>query len=1013
MTMIIDTSNQPLVDEQQLEYRLSKELKFSIFNAISDAIFVKNRQHRFILVNDAYCQFRKCNREQLIGKSDYDFLSTAVADTLWEEDELVLSQGINSEYEEKLIDDYGITRWIVIKKCLFEDQTHNKFLVTTIQDITKYKQIADDLYASRQLLQAVMDNIPQGIFWKSRDFAYSGCNQTFAEVVGVSSPVQIVHKSDYELPWITKPSDSYQQRVRLACTKDLQELMYTDTSKHEIIECPQRRNDQPMWLETNKIPLKDPEGNVIGILGTVQDITVRKQTEASLAEKVSLAALRVEINYAITQSYNLQTTLKCCTDAMVKYLNAAFARIWTLNEAENILELQASSGIYTHIDGNHSRVPVGKFKIGLIAQERRPHLTNEVLTDPRVGDKAWAKQEGLVAFAGYPLILDGNLIGVMAMFSRQALPESVLEALNLAANEVALGVKRIQTKQALKESESKYRHLVETSQDIIWSLDGQGYWTFVNPAAKKVYGYEPNEMIGRHYSEFIPPEPIDQDLEMFPRLLAGESLSHHETVVLAKDGSRLNLLCNAIALKDEDGKITGITGTAANITQIKQAEIALRRTNAILQAQKEASIDAILVIDENRNIASYNQCFCQLWQIPRELIETGGDRQLLGWVVDQLENPEEFLTKVEYLYEHPEARSHDEVKLKSGKTFERYSAPVSSSTGEYFGRIWYFRDITTRKQAEIALRDSETQLRQQTQKLQQTLKELRHTQTQLIQSEKMSSLGQLVAGVAHEINNPANFIYGNLNHINDYTQELLLLLQLYQKNYLQPAQEIQDFTDLIELDFLKSDLPRLLKSVKYGAERIRDIVLSLRTFSRLDEAEMKVVDIHDGIDSTLMILQSRLKGNNQRPEIVVNKEYGDFSLVECYAGQLNQVFMNILANAIDALEESLLKTSAQLTAVNERLTQPQIHICTQLINSNQVKISIIDNGLGIPEILKQHIFDPFFTTKPIGKGIGMGLAISYQIITVKHGGSLECLSSPQGGSEFIITIPLQQNVNTV
>lgn len=1001
------TLNQNQYNHNEEQYYISRESKISMFNAISDPIFVKNRQHKLILVNDAYCQLMGYSSEQLIGKSYNDFMPSKVADILWEQDELVFNQDINLEHEEKLIDTYGITHWIVIKKRLFVDQANNKFLVCTINDITKYKQIVDELHSSKQLLQTVIDAIPQGIFWKNRDSGYSGCNQKFAEVVGINSPDEIINKSDYELPWINETCDWYQQSIRGACGKNLQQLMYSNTSESDNFEYKNPVDNRLLCLETNKVPLQDSQGNVVGILGTFQDITTRKQVEAALAEKASLAAFRVEINHAITQSQSLQTTLKYCTDAMVKHLNAAFARIWTLNEVENVLELQASSGIYTHIDGAHSRVPVGMFKIGLIAQECQPHLTNEVLIDPRVGDKAWAKQQGMVAFAGYPLILDGNLIGVMAMFSRQALPESVLEALNLAANEVALGIKRIQTKQALEASESKYRNLVETSQDVIWSLDTQGYWTFVNAAGKNIYGYEADEMIGRHYTEFAAPEQVDQDLEIFPRLLAQESLSHFETVVLAKDGTRRHLLCNAIALKDEDGKIIGITGTATNITQIKQAQANLRRTNALLQAQQEAAIDSILVIDENREIAAYNQCFCQLWQIPKELMQRGSDRQLLGWVLNQLQNPEEFLAKVEYLYEHPQERSHDEIKLKSGRIFERYSAPVCSPGGEYYGRIWSFRDITERKQAELALRDSETQLRRQAQELQQALKKLQHTQTQLIQSEKMSSLGQLVAGVAHELNNPVNFIYGNLSCITDYTQELILLLQLYQKNYPFPVQEIQDFTDFIELDFLCSDLPRLLKSVKHGAERIRDIVLSLRNFSRLDEAEIKAVNIHDGINSTLMILQSRLQGNNQHPEIEVIKEYGEIPGVECYPGQLNQVFMNIITNAIDALEESIIKKNLE----NKILTPPQIHIRTQLIDSNQVQISITDNGLGIPDALKQQIFDPFFTTKPVGKGTGLGLAISYQIITATHGGSLQCYSSPGEKTEFVISIPLSQYIS--
>ncbi len=288
-------------------------------------------------------------------------------------------------------------------------------------------------------------------------------------------------------------------------------------------------------------------------------------------------------------------------------------------------------------------------------------------------------------------------------------------------------------------------------------------------------------------------------------------------------------------------------------------------------------------------------------------------------------------------------------------------------------------------------------LRQKNITLKQTLQELRHTQSQLIQNEKMSSLGQLVAGIAHEINNPVNFIYGNLKYTDDYTKQLLWLLQLYQKHYPYPETEIQKAKEEADIEYLTEDLPKMLTSMKIGASRIREIVLSLRIFSRLDEAEFKMADIHEGIDSTLLILQHRLKSEKTRPTITVIKEYSDIPKIQCFAGQLNQVLMNILANAIDALEEAFQKGLCP---------EPIIRISSAQVNENVV-VQIADNGTGIPEAIQSRLFDPFFTTKPIGKGTGMGLSISYQIITEKHGGSLQCISLPGQGAEFVITIPIR------
>ncbi|NDJ20201.1 GAF domain-containing protein [Nostoc sp. B(2019)] len=306
----------------------------------------------------------------------------------------------------------------------------------------------------------------------------------------------------------------------------------------------------------------------------------------------------------------------------------------------------------------------------------------------------------------------------------------------------------------------------------------------------------------------------------------------------------------------------------------------------------------------------------------------------------------------------------------------------------------------------VALQQTQllNQTKEQSEKLGLALHDLQQTQTQLIQSEKMSSLGQLVAGVAHEINNPVNFIYGNINHVSEYAEDLLGILELYQQHCPNPSPEIRDRAFEIDLEFATEDLPKTLSSMKIGVERIRQIVLGLRNFSRLDQAEMKPVDIHEGIDSTLLILQHRLRAKPESPAIELVKEYGDLPLVECYAGPLNQVFMNVLSNAIDALEDGKESKSEPHSS--------QIIIRTAIGkmegNVKSVIIRIADNGLGIPETVRTRICDPFFTTKPVGKGTGLGLSISYQIIVEKHGGVFKCDSQPGLGTEFWIEIPIRQ-----
>ncbi len=335
------------------------------------------------------------------------------------------------------------------------------------------------------------------------------------------------------------------------------------------------------------------------------------------------------------------------------------------------------------------------------------------------------------------------------------------------------------------------------------------------------------------------------------------------------------------------------------------------------------------------------------------------------------------------------------------------ATPLKGSDHHIAGAVVVLRNITARKRYEVDLQNSRNCFKDQADQLAATLMELQTTQSRLVQTEKMSSLGQLVAGVAHEINNPVNFIHGNLVHVDAYVQDLLGLLDAYQQHLTHTPPALEEYLDAVDLPFMREDLPKLVASMRIGTERIREIVLSLRNFSRLDEAVMKTVDLHEGLDSTLTILGNRFRGGDQEATVQVVKQYGDLPPVECYPGQLNQVFMNLLTNALDALSEQR-RLQIRNPSVASLLTTPTITLRTEVVSQDWIRIEISNNGPAIPEAVQRQMFDPFFTTKPVGKGKGMGLSVSYQIVVEQHGGSLKCISYPDEAVAFRIDIPIQQ-----
>lgn len=545
---------------------------------------------------------------------------------------------------------------------------------------------------------------------------------------------------------------------------------------------------------------------------------------------------------------------------------------------------------------------------------------------------------------------------------------------------------------------------LDNAADTVFFTTSDGQICYANKTAYDLFGYSESQLLNLTVSDIDSQLSASDWPEHWKRLKQQSNLTF-ETSYKTQSGASFPVEVKVNYLEYDGCEYC--CAIARDISDRQAAESALLEAKEQLQAVLDAVPGLVSWVSSDLRYLGVNRHLATAYQIPAELF--------IGQKVGFLDTSPKFNDLVYDFFASRENKKYEEVTASikgDNKTYLIVAQKYQKGTAAVFVGL----DITESKQSLVALQESEERLRQQAAKLEQTLLVLQQTQTQLIQTEKMSSLGQLVAGIAHEINNPVSFISGNVSHATGYIQELLRSIELYQKYYPDPAPEIQDLMAELDLEFIKKDLPKLLNSMKVGSERIRDVVRSLRLFSRTDEAQMKPADIHEGLDSTVLILQNRLQAKGGRPGINLIKEYGDLPRVRCYAGQLNQVFMHLLTNAIDALEEGgrnpekygTMQNHSCLSAGGSKaeISHPEIRIRTFLVAESEVAIAISDNGPGMSEEVLCCIFDPLFTTKPPATSTGLGLAISQHLVVEKHGGELQCVSRPGQGTELIVKIAI-------
>ncbi|MEG3847643.1 PAS domain S-box protein [Microcoleus sp. herbarium19] len=971
-----------ITDRKEAESALKQaEAKYrSIFENATEGIFQTAPDGRYLSANPALARiYGYDSPEELIAKCSAKNLyadRTRRASFTAE----ITKNGSLKEFESCIYRSDGSTTWI--SENVREVRGEGGELLYyegTVAEIADRKCAEAALRDREYWLKTAIDAVPDAINLTDSEGRWLIANDCALKLLGLDT-------ADYQGKTTAELAAAADPRVReiLLSWQETGEITWKTGAIASIRQTVPLPTGGSNLFEVRKVPLFNPDGSRKGMAVAGRDITQEVEAEAALRDseqRFRAIFERAAIGMAVA-------TL----EGMAIATNPAFQAM--LGRSETQLR---GAGLDDCAHPEDAKID----------RELRQELAASMRSAYQI-EKRYLRPDGSIRWGR----LSASAIG-----SSQGKPQFILEMVEDITD-------RKHAESALLQNEAKWRSLILNSFDIITILDESGRIVYESPSVETVLGYEPEELVGQTALDFVHPDDIAAVISQHETLIANPA----DPIALegrfrSADGSWCFLEGVGINLL-ADPAVNGIAINSRDMTARRQAEYRLSKINECFLGFTTDAADNIQRLTSlagellGGNCAVYSRVDGEMlraiatWQTPpdypavdrasghicTDVCHKGSDAAV---AIPDLQNT--IYGQIDPAVIRYQLQSYLGQAVRLGDDYVGamcvlYTEPIAPTAADckLIGIIAAAIGVEEERAA-AAARD-----RQKSQELQTALRELQQTQMQLVQTEKMSSLGQVLAGIAHEINNPVGFVAGNLCHVRGYVLDLLEIVQMYREQYPNPPVKIQKQAEDIDLDFLAEDLPKLLNSMQTGCERIVEIIQTLRNFSRTDEAKIKQADIHEGLESTLLMLNSRLKAKANWQGIEVVKEYGDLPKIKCHPGLLNQVFMNILANAMDALEESSSQTKNTANS-----TCPTITIKTETIDNKSICIRIKDNGPGIPQDNIVRLFDPFFTTKPVGKGTGLGLSISHQIVVEKHGGKLQCLSEPGKGTEFIIEIPIK------